>query len=100
MDFPPPDASNCGGISGWLKVAALAEAAGLEVSSHGMQELHISLVAGVRNGGWVEIHSFPIDNYTKRKVKVSDGRCKAPDVPGIGVEFDLTKLKQYLVVKE
>lgn len=46
VDFPQPDASNCGGISGWLKVAALAEAAGLEVSSHGMQELHISMVAG------------------------------------------------------
>ena len=96
VDYPQPDASNCGGISGWLKVATLAEAHGLEVNSHGMQELHVSLVAGVRNGGWVEIHSFPIDKYTKKEVVVSDGMCQAPDVPGIGVEFDWRTLEQYL----
>ncbi|MDR2390980.1 MAG: mandelate racemase/muconate lactonizing enzyme family protein [Planctomycetota bacterium] len=85
--YPIPDASNIGGITGFLKVAALAEANNLPVCSHGMQELHVSLVAGVVNSGWVEAHSFPIDRYTARPLVIKDGFAEAPDAPGVGVEF-------------
>jgi len=98
VDHPQPDASNCGGISGWLKVATLADAYGLKVSSHGMQELHVSLVGAVKNGGWVEIHSFPIDKFTKRHVMIENGMCEVPDIPGIGVQFDWKKLEEYCVL--
>lgn len=98
IDFPQPDASNCGGITSWLKVAALAEAHGLPVCSHGMQELHVSLVGGVANSGWVEIHSFPIDEYTTRgRVVVAGGYAQPPDVPGTGVEFNWEKLEPHRV---
>ena len=98
VDFPQPDASNIGGISGWLKVAALAEAHELPVSSHGMHELHVSLVSAVPNGGWLEIHSFPIDAFTTRgALRVVDGYCEPPDVPGVGVEFDWAKLAPHRV---
>lgn len=97
VDFPEPDASNIGGITGFLKVASLAEAFGLPTCSHGMQELHVSLVCGIPNGGWVEIHSFPIDRYTLQgQVKVVDGWAEAPDTVGTGVEFDWAKLKPHL----
>ena len=82
-----PDASNCGGITGWLNVARRARASGIPVSSHGMQELHVGLVAGQPNPGWVEAHSFPIDRYTTRPLVLVDGRAVASDMPGTGVEF-------------
>jgi len=97
VDFIQPDASNCLGITGWLQVADMAKDAGVPVCSHGMQELHVSLVSSQPNGGWLEVHSFPIDRYTKRPLVIQDHMAVAPDVPGTGVEFDWDQLTPYEV---
>ena len=56
ISYPIPDCSNICGISGFLKVAKLAKEYSLPVSSHGMQELHVNVLAGVENRGYLEFH--------------------------------------------
>lgn len=96
LSFLQPDASNIGGVTGWLKVASLAHANNLQVCSHGMHELHVSLMASQPNAGYLEVHSFPIDRYTNHPFKLENGLAVAPDVPGTGVEFNMDLIEQYL----
>ncbi len=98
ISFPQPDASTVGGITNWLRVASVAKSFGLPVCTHGMQELHVSLLAAMPHAGLMEIHKFPIDRYTQRQVVVQQGVTMVPEAIGIGVEFNWDKLESYCVL--
>lgn len=96
LGFLQPDASNIGGITGWLRVAQLAYAHNIPLCTHGMHELHVSLMASQPHSGSMEVHSFPIDEYTTNPLRLINGKAQAPNDPGTGVYFVEELIKPYL----
>ena len=93
--FPEPDVSNVGGISAWMRVARLAEAHHLPVTSHGVHELHVHLLAAVPNASYLEVHGFATERFVRQPPRFDAGACIPPDRPGHGVELDLEALEPY-----
>ena len=97
LTYLQPDASDIGGITGWLKVANMAKSNNLSICSHGMHELHVSLLASQEESGYLEVHSFPIDEYTESPLSIEDGLAVAPHSPGHGVIFNMSKLNEHRI---
>ncbi len=88
VGFPEPDVTNCGGVTAFLKVAHLAEAFNLPVTSHGAHDVTVHLLAAVPNRSYLEAHGFGLDRYIAAPLVLRDGLAVAPDRPGHGVTFD------------
>ncbi len=96
VDFPEPDVSNCGGITVWMKVAHLAEANNLPITSHGVHDLHVHLLAAVSNKSYLEVHGFGLERFIANPMVLTEtGHAVAPERPGHGVEFDWNGLSVY-----
>jgi mandelate racemase len=82
-----PDAMKIGGVTGWLRAAALTQAAGIPTSSHLFPELSAHLLAATPTADWLEYADWagPILGEPPRVV---DGHLRPPDTPGIGLEWD------------
>ncbi|WP_408842153.1 L-talarate/galactarate dehydratase [Acidocella sp.] len=85
-DFLMPDAPRVGGISPFLKVATLAEFAGLQIAPHFSMELHIHLAAAMQREPWVE-HFEWLEPLFNERLEVKDGRMLVPTRPGLGVSM-------------
>ena len=95
VDFPEPDAATLGGITPWMRVAELAQSKGLPVTSHGIHDVHVHLLAGISNASYLEVHGFGLERFIERRIELKEGKAIAPDTPGHGVKLDLGKLKEY-----
>src|SRR5947207_4299422 len=88
VSYPEPDVTNCGGVTAFMKVARLAEAFNLPVTSHGAHDITVHLLAACQNRSYLEAHGFGLDKYIEHPLVLQDGKALAPSRPGHGISFD------------
>ena len=81
------DVARVGGITPWLKTAALAEAQGLVVAPHFLMELHLALACAVPNATWLE-HIPQLDPVTATPIVIRDGHAVPSEASGLGIDWD------------
>jgi L-alanine-DL-glutamate epimerase-like enolase superfamily enzyme len=81
------DVARIGGITPWLKVAHLAEAANVAVCPHFLMELHVSLCCAVPNSRYLE-HIPQLRSITRTEIEVADGHALPSDTAGIGIDWN------------
>jgi len=86
-DLVMTDLERIGGVSGWLAAAALADVAGIEMSSHLYHEVSAHLLAATPTAHWIEYVDWA-DPVLQQPVKVIDGYVTPPDRPGTGLAWD------------
>jgi L-alanine-DL-glutamate epimerase-like enolase superfamily enzyme len=96
VTYPEPDVTNCGGVTPFMKIAHLAEAFNLPVTSHGAHDVTVHLLAACPNRSYLEAHGFGLERYIAEPLRIQEGFALAPDRPGHGITFDwrgLDKIK-------
>jgi L-alanine-DL-glutamate epimerase-like enolase superfamily enzyme len=88
VTYPEPDVTNCGGVTPFMKIARLAEAFNLPVTSHGAHDVTVHLLAACPNRSFLEAHGFGLDRYIAEPLKIEEGVAIAPNRPGHGITFD------------
>jgi mandelate racemase len=93
-DFIMPDLMKCGGVTGWLQVAAQAEAANIPVSSHLFAEASAHMLAVTPTAHWLEFLDFA-GAILAHPARIVDGTLTARG-PGLGLEWNETAVAKYL----
>ena len=91
-----PDVQQIGGVDGWMHAAALAFAAGVEMSSHLFPEFSAHLLGVTPTRHWLEYMDLANPDPAGA-VRRPGRRLLIPDRPGTGVAWDEAAVGRYLL---
>jgi L-alanine-DL-glutamate epimerase-like enolase superfamily enzyme len=89
-----PDLIRLGGLTPWLKVAALAEAHHCPIVPHLLPEIGVHLACGLRGVQAVEYVTWLAPLFKTPLLPV-DGQLSPPQQPGIGLELNPDVLERF-----
>ena len=95
-DLGMPDAMKIGGVTGWLRAAALGEAAGMPISSHLFPEISAHLLAVSPTAQWLEYVDWA-EPVLQTPLRIEQGEAVIADVPGSGIEWNDAAVQRMLV---
>ena len=91
-----PDVTRLGGLTAWLKVAALAELYHRPVVPHLMPEIAVHLACGLPHVPAVEYMPWLSPAFVETPAIVK-GQIVPPQRPGLGLEIDSDAMQKYTV---
>jgi mandelate racemase len=86
-DLAMPDAMKIGGVTGWQRAAAIAQAHGVPMSSHIFPEVSVHLLAVTPTAHWLERMDFAAP-VLQQPLRVERGLAQCPEAPGTGIAWD------------
>ena len=95
-DCVMPDMMRIGGVSGWLRAAAITGAAGIPMSTHLYPEISAHLMRVTETAHWLEWQDWA-DPILREPFCVENGMLIVPDRPGQGIEWDEQAVAKYAV---
>ncbi|MCU1491873.1 MAG: mandelate racemase [Acidimicrobiaceae bacterium] len=101
VDCLQADVTRCGGITEWLRIAALAKGLGLDCSGHCAPALHLHAACAVQNARHLEY----FHDHTRIEELLFDGAARPrsgrlwPDLtrPGLGIELKRRDAEAYRI---
>lgn len=94
-DYLMFDAARIGGVTGWMRAAAIAATRDIPVSSHLFPEISVHLLAATPNAHWLEYVSWA-DAILENPLTVKDGAIAPPDRPGLGLAWSEAGIQRWL----
>jgi len=93
-DYVMPDAQRIGGVSGWMRAAALAQGAGLEMSSHLFPEASCQLLAVTPTCHWLEYVDWA-EPILDEPLRIKNGQVLGSGRPGLAMKWNEKAVKKY-----
>ncbi len=86
-DLVMPDFMRIGGVTGWLRAAAVAGAAGIPISTHLYPEVAAHVMRVTETAHWLEWQDWA-DPVLQQPYEIAHGMLHIPDAPGVGLDWD------------
>jgi mandelate racemase len=93
-DVYMPDLMRIGGVTGWMRAAAIAGAAGHPLSSHLYPEVSAHLLRASESADWLEYRDWG-NPIIAEPFELADGHVTVPDRPGNGIAWDESAVQKY-----
>lgn len=93
-DLYMPDLMRIGGVTGWMRSAAIAGAAGLPLSSHLYTPISAQLLRVSESADWLEWSDWA-EPFLAEPFEAKDGYATVLDKPGNGLAWNEAAVKKY-----
>ncbi|HVE48974.1 MAG TPA: enolase C-terminal domain-like protein [Casimicrobiaceae bacterium] len=95
-DYVMPDVMKIGGVTGWMRAAALADTHGIRMSNHLFVEISAQLLAVTPTAHWLEYCDW-FSPIIENPLRIDDGNAIIDERPGSGIEWNEDAVLRYLV---